>query len=513
MQKITRGRGITPSERYLATLADKTFLKLWSYANLFYDKRTAVGGSGKEFCDLLAVCGDDIFIFSDKNISWPGKAPELSWRRWYRRAIENSVAQIRGADRWLRDFPERIFIDPDCTRGIPIELPPKDKRRVHGIAVAIGSSKACAEHFGGRSGTFPVVPHLKGSQHYLLEGDGASPFGIGDVNPGGPFIHVFDDYALNLVMRELDTVSDFAQYLIRRERLIRSERLLAAPGEEELLGYYMQHLDSNQEHDFVKPDGTQWAAGEFFTISDGMHERLLSRPEYVGKKSADRISYVWDQLIDEFSRNLLAGTSVPLFGEAVDIKDAEQGLRSMARENRTYRRLLGEALMGSMAGREQTQQDRFCRVIMPGYESPNREFAYVFLVMPYPAHLELKGGYDQYRKVRANMLHAYCLNVLCDNRKLKRIIGIALDGPSKETAAGTSEDMLTMEAPEWTPAAEKEAHVLRQKFDILKSGRLKFSHVSASEYPGAGAKTSESRQQRRARERSDAKAARKNIRS
>jgi hypothetical protein len=33
-----------------------------SYPNLFYDKKQGGVGDGKELCDLLVVCGDDIII-------------------------------------------------------------------------------------------------------------------------------------------------------------------------------------------------------------------------------------------------------------------------------------------------------------------------------------------------------------------------------------------------------------------------------------------------------------------
>ena len=35
---VARGQGETPSERYLAKLADRTFLDLWSYPNAYIDK-------------------------------------------------------------------------------------------------------------------------------------------------------------------------------------------------------------------------------------------------------------------------------------------------------------------------------------------------------------------------------------------------------------------------------------------------------------------------------------------
>jgi hypothetical protein len=69
MEQINRGTGITETERYLARLADSTFLELWAYPNTFIDKRSTPGGTGKELADLLVVCGDDVIIFSDKSIN------------------------------------------------------------------------------------------------------------------------------------------------------------------------------------------------------------------------------------------------------------------------------------------------------------------------------------------------------------------------------------------------------------------------------------------------------------
>jgi hypothetical protein len=63
MAVIKRGIGRSPTEKTLAALADKIFLNLWTYPNLF--KR-----DGQELCDVLAVCGNDVLIFSDKNIAW-----------------------------------------------------------------------------------------------------------------------------------------------------------------------------------------------------------------------------------------------------------------------------------------------------------------------------------------------------------------------------------------------------------------------------------------------------------
>lgn len=207
MEPIRRGEGVTESERYLAQLADSTFLELWSYPNTFIDKRSAPTAEGKELADLLVVCGDDVIIFSDKSIAWPSGDVVQSWSRWYRRAVKKSVDQIRGAERWLRLFPERVFVDRACNQKLPIELPPLERRRVHGIAVALGAQAACSAYFSDPDGSLMVLSPLKGDAHINVSAEGFIPFAFGDVDPDGPFVHIFDETALDIVLRELDTIT------------------------------------------------------------------------------------------------------------------------------------------------------------------------------------------------------------------------------------------------------------------------------------------------------------------
>src|SRR5262245_29487614 len=109
MAAINRSRGITESERYLARLADRSFLNLWSYPNVYRDTMVNGRRAGKEVCDLLIVCGDQILIFSIKNIRWYENKPlNIAWPRWYRRAIMDSVLQIRRAEKWIKEFSHRI---------------------------------------------------------------------------------------------------------------------------------------------------------------------------------------------------------------------------------------------------------------------------------------------------------------------------------------------------------------------------------------------------------------------
>jgi hypothetical protein len=46
---IHRSRGSTASERLLADLGDQAFLNLWSYPNLFYDKKRGARATAKNY--------------------------------------------------------------------------------------------------------------------------------------------------------------------------------------------------------------------------------------------------------------------------------------------------------------------------------------------------------------------------------------------------------------------------------------------------------------------------------
>jgi hypothetical protein len=169
------------------------------------------------------LCGDDVLIFSDKRIQLSSNIDvKLAWSRWYRKAIGKSVAQINGAARYLREHPGQLFLDAACKERFPLAFPPAEHRRVHLIAVALGASEACAEYRKDAPGYFAIDPNLKGEGHTNTGAEGFQPFAIGDVQPDGGFVHVFNEPALELLASELDTVTDFTRYLTRRERIIRS---------------------------------------------------------------------------------------------------------------------------------------------------------------------------------------------------------------------------------------------------------------------------------------------------
>ena len=215
-EKAASADGTTPSERALASLARKAFLTLWSYPNVFTDEgRANDKGDGKELCDLLVVFGNDVLLFSDKDCAYQSNVDvAVAWPRWYRSAIDKSAKQLAGAEKFIKAFPKRIFLDKACQSPLPIELPDASVARYYLIAVTRGSHFPARQFFGGgSSGSLMLFNELAGKAAHAQ-----TPFHIGFPLESRRFVHVLDEMTVDLVLEELDTVPDLVGYLSRQSR-------------------------------------------------------------------------------------------------------------------------------------------------------------------------------------------------------------------------------------------------------------------------------------------------------
>ncbi len=446
-----RSGGITSAERYLQKLCDKTFLSLWSYPRVFRDQRIHGGRTeGKEVCDLLVVFENHVLIFSDKQCSFPRSGNLFQdWTRWCRQAVMKSARQVLGAERWIRFYPDRLFIDRNCTVPFPYPLPPPASAIFHRIVVTHGASSRCREELGG-SGSFMIMPSVIGEDH-LVPGRGASlPFAIGQLSPRCGFIHVLDDTSLDIVLQTRDTIADLTDYLTKKERFITSGRLVAAAGEEELLAYYLGHLNEGGEHDFVIPQGIG-----AMSIDEGLWERFKAHPQRKAQIEANQISYVWDGIIEKFAHNLRMGTfdksSHPAFA------DQERLVRWLAREDRTCRRALSEKLHELIW---RTPRGEFGRRILTPFRDGDPY--YFFLIAP-PAATETV---REYRDKRYELLRMYCLAVKYRYPDAKHIIGFATE---TEPVKQRSEDLLYLDATRWGSELQSEAEEIIKEFGLLRN--------------------------------------------
>lgn len=411
---VLTSSGNTESERYLVRLAKKAFLSLWSYPNVYTDEGRQGNGDGKELCDLLVVFGNDVILFSDKACKFTAHEDiNVAWSRWYRRAIEKSGKQLSGAESWIKRFPERVFLDRDCKTPFPFKLPQDPERRIHLVAVTRGSSEHAESYWGGgSSGSLFIDTKLTGDDHKN------SPFRVGWVLPNKRLVHVFDETTLDIVLNELDTISDFVSYLTKKEERFTTQGLdFVVPGEEELIAFYLQHFDfKRDEHYFPEiPEGALVA------LQEGDWTRLQKSGQYRARRKENEISYLWDTLIEFQNDHILAGSAIALLGEATPAR-YERIMRMMAEENRLSRRALGESIHRVNSINEAGK--RFTRTIL----SASREGrAYIIMSISRPEEC----NQEQYLEIRRGdlLLHAYGCKLKFE--KIKEVIGITF-APGQE---------------------------------------------------------------------------------
>lgn len=477
---VVRAQGVTPSERYLGRLAENSFLNLWSYPTPYRDQKQAASGDGKELCDLLVVCGKYVIIFSEKSVSWPKGKLEVAWARWAKRAIRDAARQAGGAERWITDHPNRIFLDRECTREFPIDLPPPEGRSIHRVVVASGAAGACKQHLIDSSGSLVIRPDIKGDAHWLVTRGELYPFMVGDVDPTGSFVHVFNETSLEVLMNELDTITDFAEYLDKKATFVRSGRLLQANGEENLLAYYATRVNDDGEHDFVLTSGLIEDDSASLMIDGSQYPSFTQDARYVAKKEADKASYIWDALITTFTTPMLEGTTVAVgeYNYKYEVRQRELAVRYMALERRFVRRSHGEAIEDAL----RTGQDKeiFFRLMLVPEGKKLHETAFFFMTATYTGSSQHFKSYEEYRKARIGMLHVYARGILERYSYLKRAIGVACEPPGQEH--GGSEDLIYAEQAEWTDEQRREIKEHCRRLNVFRRD-LDMRLWEGEEYP------------------------------
>lgn len=369
--------------------------------------------------------------------------------------MKSSADQVWGAERWIRGFGDRLFLDAQCTQHFPFELPASP--RFHLIVVAHDVSRACNEALGG-SGSVMLQTDLLGfSEH-------TRPFTIGDLAPTRTFVHVLDDTSLAVLMKTLDTIADFVAYLRKKEALFRGTRPLMAAGEEELLAWYLKHTNAAGEHDFVFPPEIDGG----IVLSEGGWLAFQTNPQRRAQIEHNRASYTWDALIETFNTHALNGTQYRVTEGG--IKDSELVLRFCAREPRTRRRFLASVLQEMLAITQPNQARR--RLILPSRPGDPH---FVFLLFPYESSL----SHDENREARSAYLEACLIAAKVRCPEALDIVGIATES-GLHTSART-EDATYLDARDWTPAMQANAESVRDELELFVTPDMKHEHVS--EYP------------------------------
>ena len=220
---------MTKSEEWAYNLCRDSFLSLFSFVN-------PIGKKGKELCDVIIICGKDVVLISVKeiNINLTGNY-EVDYNRWNTRAIEDSVKQLNGAERFLNTVSSFKLKGSEEEIELPIE------KNFFKIALSIG----------GR-GKFPIPESIR--------------------NNG--YVNIMDEVSFHSITLELDTITDFISYLREKQTKL-SNVYFTGNGEEDLLAYYLFN-------EFNFPDKT------YLIFDEGLYKSLKRINFLLKKKRKDK---------------------------------------------------------------------------------------------------------------------------------------------------------------------------------------------------------------------------------
>ncbi|OPC55491.1 hypothetical protein BAY06_00995 [Elizabethkingia anophelis] len=265
---------MTKSEEWAYSLCRKSFFSLFSFVN-------PVGKKDKELCDVIVICGNDIVLISVKeiNINLTGNY-EVDYNRWNNRAIEDSLKQLNGAERFLKRVSSFRLKDTKEE----IELP--DEKNFYKIALAIGAK-----------GKFPISESIR--------------------NNG--YVNIMDEISFHSIISELDTITDFILYLREKQAKLLNVHF-TGNGEEDLLAFYLRN-----ELNF--PDKS------FLYFDKGIYESLIVSEDYQQEKKNREESYKWDFIINHFTQNYFDKNGY----NSITLNNMRKACEIMAKETRFER--------------------------------------------------------------------------------------------------------------------------------------------------------------------------------
>lgn len=440
-----KSSGVTATERMLAEFCEKSFLKLWSYPNPYKD-------DGHELCDLLAVFGNYVFIFFDRENELsedPDKDPKVLWDRWKRNVIDRQVKTAHGAERYIRSG-RPISLDAKGTKPFPFAFD-RDAVIIHKIIVAHGAKEACE-----RASPQNVYGSL--AITYTETDGGPTGYFHIEIDKRNP-VHILDSHNMPIVLRELDTVNDFAAYLDEKVRAASAFDYLSYCGEEDLLGHYLLNYDDMTKRHVIGPKKDHVNG---VMIGEGEWHDFVQTDLYKNTKNVDRISYFWDELIQRTCQNSLDGT----LGGNSDILRGESAIYEMVKEPRFMRRGLAEKMLSAVERFPDTGSFSRQVTFLPSFE-PN--VAYVLLQLRTPDAFRAE---PDYREKRQTLLEIACGAAKNKFPYLVKIIGIGIDAP-KFSGGTVAEDFILMPCETWTDEMKIHYEELNKEWNFFRTPRMR----------------------------------------
>ncbi len=379
------------AEDLVYELATKSFLIDWCYRNPKWS-------DGKELCDLLVVFGEIAIIWQikDLKIGNDGKQNE--------REVKKNLSQLSGAKRRLFDLKKEIILENP--RRVKEKFDPRKIKEIYLISALVGED----EDF------FSFFKEFKNKK-----------------------IHVLNKEALETILNELDTIQDFINYVKEKEKLfVLDNQMLLMGGEKDLLAYYITNERNFDK--FVEYNG--------IFMDEGIWEHLSKRPEYIKKQEEDKISYIWDEIINRIHTS----------GKGYEVV-----ARELAKPHRFERRILGKSFFDAhVRAHHEIKNNVFRRVMEVGGVT----YCFMFL------------DNKKSRDFRRELLKSTCFVARGMNKDNRKVIGIATEMKIKPSC---SYDFCIVDIPNWGEHEQKEMEKIQKELSIFINPKIMRFHED--EYP------------------------------
>ena len=458
MFSLSQSGGVNKSEKALLELCNSSFLRLWSYSNP-HRKRN------KELIDILVVFGDDVILFSDRESVLQSDCNSVMWQRWCRKVIDESAEQLNRAAQWIRRYPTKIYSDKLAEIPLSIPTPSIERMRLHLIAT-------------GRADAFDSVENRSVENIQLRTDTGLAGwcpeerFVIGRVTTRtGNLVHVFSSAAIQLLLSELDTISDFTKYLRSREELFMSKVNVQACDERALLASYLYNRHPGYRG--FLPYGQGFSKYDGAIFEDFLAQKYFGKEQHLDRISANKVSYLWDDIIDRFTQ---FGTQGLIPSSLIDAISLEPILRTMAAEDRLARRTLAARIIEL---KEKARKENIPAFSTAALHESAKEIAYIFCVFPNDPSIPR----DQIRQARSHIMLAFGQKFLASRRKVKAVIVFTFDHPLTPVAQA-SEDILMISVGDITDEEAIKMEAAWNSLGISLEPSVE-KHIRELEYPNS----------------------------
>jgi hypothetical protein len=274
---------------------------------------------------------------------------------------------------------------------------------------------------------------------------------------------------LALILGELDTLYDFQAYLSAKEEAIARYDVLSYCGEEDLLAHYFVNFDPEAKRYRIGLNATDY---NVIAIGEGEWRDFVESGPYQRRKAENRISYMWDELIQKTAVNALNGA----LGGNSNVFLGQSAIHEMAKEPRLSRRALGQMMASAIKNFPDNARSGMRYVsCLPSF-FPDR--AYVFLQLYDPG----RGDYEtEYRPVRRAMLEIACGAAKLKFPQLSKVIGIGIDAP--KYSQKNSEDFVLIDCNNWSQKDQEYFEEANEKLRFFKTDKMTQRRMHVSEFP------------------------------